>query len=141
MSRPPENKGCDVNDLDNVVALLPEEAVRLDHDQLEVLVAQMGPVGADHLVSHAMEELAVLLARLVRICRATGSAEEFKTSVRALVAIAQQVGMTRLARVGRDLLVLADGHDGLAFAAVMARLARVGERSLNAVWDLQDMRV
>ncbi len=126
--------------MDNVLQLNPEEPVRLDRDQLEVLVTQMGPVGADHLVSHAMEELAVLLARLNRLHRA-GACPEMHAAVKALVAIAQQVGMTKLARVGRDLLYVLGLGDGLALSAVMARLGRIGESSLMAVWDLQDMRV
>lgn len=125
--------------MDNVLQLNPEEPVRLDRDQLEVLVTQMGPVGADHLVSHAMEELAVLLARLNRLQRA-GAYPEMHAAAKALVAIAQQVGMTKLARVGRDLLYVLGLGDGLALSAVMARLGRIGESSLMAVWDLQDMR-
>ncbi len=126
--------------MDNVLQLNPEEPVRLDRDQLEVLVTQMGPVGADHLVSHAMEELAVLLARLNRLQRA-GAYPEMHAAIKALVAIAQQVGMTKLARVGRDLLYVLGLGDGLALSAVMARLGRIGESSLMAVWDLQDMRI
>ncbi len=127
-------------DVENVLVMKPEEPVRLDRDQLEILVMQMGPVGADHLVSHAMEELAVLLARMERQFRA-GALEELRPGAKALVAIAQQVGMTALARVGRDLLGLIDSRDSAAFAAVAARLVRIGERSLLAVWDLQDIRV
>jgi len=41
-----------------------EEQVRLDRDQLEVLILQLGAAGADQLVSHAMEEMAVLLAKV-----------------------------------------------------------------------------
>ena len=124
----------------NIVQLRLEEPVRLDQDQLEMLVLQMGPQGADQMVSHAMEELAVMMARLERHHR-NGDLHKVQEGVKGLVAIAQKVGMTTLARVGRDVLFLMDGHDSAAYAAALARLVRIGESSLVAVWDLQDMRI
>lgn len=47
--------------------------------------------------------------------------------------------MTTLARVARDVAELCQADDSAALSAAMARLTRVGERSLIAVWDLQDM--
>ncbi len=123
-----------------IIHLRPEEPVRLDRDQLELLVLQMGPVGADQLVGHAMEELAVLLARLERHHR-SGAIAEVEQAVKGLIAIARQTGMTTLARIGRDVLSLIDSHDGPAYCAALARLVRAGESSLVAVWDLQDMTV
>ena len=124
----------------NIVHLRLEEPVRLDRDQLEILVLQMGPQGADQLVNHAMEELAILMARLERHHQ-DGTLEEVQTGVKALVAIAQKIGMTTLARVGRDVLTLITGHDSNAYCAALARLVQIGESSLVAVWDLQDMRI
>ncbi|HFQ15792.1 MAG TPA: hypothetical protein ENK41_05495 [Rhodobacteraceae bacterium] len=126
--------------MDNIAFLRLEEPVRLDRDQLEVLVLQMGPAGADQVVGQAMEEIAVLLARLERRHR-ENAADEVATGVRSLVAIAQQVGMTTLARVGRDVLSLIGGPDSNAYCAAFARMIRIGETSLVAVWDLQDMRI
>ncbi|MCB1338182.1 MAG: hypothetical protein KDK10_12270, partial [Maritimibacter sp.] len=64
-----------------------------------------------------------------------------QASVRGLIAVAQQVGMTTLARVGRDVLELSQSYDAAAFGATVARLGRIGESSLMAVWDLQDLSV
>ena len=47
--------------------------------------------------------------------------------------------MTTLARVARDVLRPAPSHDAAALGATLARLVRIGERSLMAVWDLQDL--
>ena len=123
-----------------VLRLQHSEPVRLDRSQLEVLYQSLGPVGADKVVNHALEDLAVALARASEEYRA-GEIEPLRASVRSLVAVAQQVGMTLLARVGRDVLVLSSGDDGAAFAATMARLERIGEGSLVAVWDLQDLSI
>jgi len=122
------------------VHLRLEEPVRLDQDQLEILVLQVGPQGADQLVGHAMEELAVLMARLERH-HLDGAFDEVRAGVKALVSIAQKIGMTTLARVGRDVLYLIEGHDSAAYCAALARLVRIGESSLVAVWDLQDVTV
>lgn len=124
----------------NIVKLRMDEPVRLDQDQLELLVLQMGPHGADRLVSNAMEELAVLLARAERH-HLDGSVDALRDAIKALVAIAQKVGMTTLARVARDVLYLTAGQDSAAYCAALARLMRIGESSLVAVWDLQDMRI
>ncbi len=116
------------------------EAVRLDQSQLEVLYQSLGAVGADKVVNHALEELASSLMRVGTQYRA-GEIDELRTSIRGVIAAAQQVGMTLLARVGRDVLELSHGYDATAFAATMARLERIGESSLVAVWELQDMSI
>jgi hypothetical protein len=43
--------------------------------------------------------------------------------------------MLKLARVARDVAELAHGRDVAALGAVMARLDRIGDRSIIAVWD------
>ena len=124
----------------SVTALQPVEPVRLDRDQLEVLYRQLGPVGADKVVNHALEELAALLSQLPVDYRA-GRLGQVASGARALAAVAQQVGMTTLARVARDAAGLSVGHNGAALGAVVARLERIGDRSLVAVWDLADLSV
>lgn len=123
-----------------ILRLQHSETVRLDQSQLDVLYQSLGPVGADKVVNHALEDLAVTLTRAGEQYRA-GEIEALRLTVRALVAVAQQVGMTVLARVGRDVLDLSRTYDAPAFAATMARLERVGEASLVAVWDLQDLSI
>ena len=123
-----------------VYNLTHEESVRLDRSQLEVLYHSLGPIGADKVVNHALEEIAVSLSRATKEYR-EGRLDDLRGSVRGLIAVAQQVGMTTLARVGRDVQDLASSHDAAAFGAAMARLERIGESSLVAVWDLQDLSV
>ena len=59
----------------------------------------------------------------------------------ALVPAADRVGMATLARVARDALYCIETGDAVAMAAVLARLARAGERSVAEVWELRDMSV
>lgn len=119
----------------SVAMLIPAETVALDRDQLEVLYRQLGPVGADKIVTHALEELAGHLTEMpVDYC--AGRFEELRARGRALAAVAQQVGMTKLARVARDLADLATSQDAPALGAVVARLERIGDGSMAAVWDI-----
>ncbi|MGH1367882.1 MAG: hypothetical protein ACRBCL_04640 [Maritimibacter sp.] len=117
-----------------------EESVRLDRDQIEVLYRQLGPVGADKVVNHALEELAVMLSRIGKQYRESEFDALF-SGARALAAVAQQIGMILLARVARDVEQLARSGDDVALGAVVARLERIGDQSLVAVWDTQDLSV
>lgn len=123
-----------------VLKLAYDESVRLDRSQIEVLYQSLGPVGADKVVNHALEEISVTLTQVTRQYH-EARLDDLRISVRALIAVAQQVGMMTLARVARDVLELSATHDGAAFGATVARLARIGESSLLAVWDLQDLSV
>lgn len=124
----------------SVLRLKCEEPVRLDRSQLEILYQSLGPVGADKVVGHALEELGQALATASRHYR-EGEITPLRDEMRAIVALSQQVGMTLLARVARDALELSNTYDAAAFGATMARLERIGEGSLVAIWDLQDLSV
>ncbi len=117
-----------------------KETVGLDQGQLEALFLQHGPVGADKIVNQALEDLAVGLSQLRKSFKA-GQTDDMKRDIRTLIGIANQLGMTKLARIGRDALTLTDLNNPAACHAVLDRLNRVGEGSLIAVWDLQDMSV
>lgn len=113
------------------------EQIALDQDRLGALCQQLGAAGAEEVVARALEELTGRLSR----CEETFGAGEWgqlRRNGRAIVAIAEQLGMMLLARVARDLTQALDRGDGTALAAILCRLARVGERSLGALWDLQE---
>ena len=124
--------------LERVTVLQTTEYVRVDADRLAQLYAQLGERGAEDVVCRAMEELAARLAHADQQYRASDQAG-LRKNARSLVAIAEQVGMQLLARVARDVTICIDVGDPVAQGAVLARLVRVGERSLFAVWDLQDL--
>jgi len=126
--------------MQQIAMLVFEEKVRLESDRLAELYAQLGETGAQDVVCRAMEELAVRLARIdeaFRSCKLTA----LRKGAKGLIGIAEQVGMQRLADVARDVCACAEGPDPVALGATMARLQRVGDRSLTAVWDLQDLSV
>lgn len=120
--------------------LIHEEPIRLDPDSLESLYAQLGPAGAENVVCRAMEELALRLADLATLHRA-GRLPELSRVARSLIAIAEQVGLEGFARVAGDVAQCANAADTVALGATICRLERIGDRSLTAVWDMQDPQV
>lgn len=120
--------------------LAQSEAVRLDPDRLGALYSQMGEAGAEDVICRAVEELAIRLAQCERHFR-QAKWPDLRKCVRSLVAIADQIGMNMLSRVAMDVTVAIDQKDRVATASTLARLLRIGQRSLTAIWDLQDMSV
>ncbi len=123
-----------------VATLVQAEKVRLDQDQLTALYRQLGHAGAEDVVCRAIEELAVRLSHCERLWRQDDH-PALRKSARSLIAIAEQIGMNTLARVAGDVTNAVDAGDAAAVAATLYRLIRIGERSLTAVWDLQDLSV
>ena len=66
-------------------------------------------------------------------------ADRLARVLRALVATSDHIGMATLARVGRDVLACLHRADVVALMSTHARLMRVGDRSIRAIWDLEDL--
>ena len=126
--------------MEHVLKIRIKETVHVDHDRLGALYAQLGEAGAEDVVCRAMEELALRLSHCSRLHEARQWADLRKCS-RSLIAISEQIGMLVLARVAEDVIETIDAEDGPATAATLARLLRIGEQSLTAIWDLQDITI
>jgi hypothetical protein len=74
-----------------------------------------------------------------RIASAAGGSTRPPNCARSLIAIAEQIGMSDLARVAGDVTATCDSEDGVAQAATLFRMIRMGDRSLTAVWNLRDL--
>ena len=129
-----------VRDVNSISHLVQQEPANLDHDQLGALYSQLGAIGAEDVLRRAMEELALRLSHAEKLYRQHEEAE-LRKSVRSLTAIADQIGMSKLVDVAEDVARVIDQGDQVALAATLARLMRVGESSLTAIWDLQDLTV
>ncbi len=120
--------------------LKPDETGRLDASVLGELYLELGEAGAQNVVTRAMEDLTQRLTDADQMYR-DGDFLDLRKTVRATVAVAEQIGMRSLARCAQDVVACIDAGDPVALAAVLARLMRIGERSLNAVWDLQGLSI
>lgn len=123
-----------------VVALMHEEGVRLDAARLVGLVTRMGDAGAERLVARTLERMEECLTRL-EDGYADGNLRVISREAGKLEALATEVGMTSLARVTGDMSSCAARGDMVAFAATIARLRRIADRSLGAMGALRDSAV
>ncbi|WP_172977991.1 MULTISPECIES: hypothetical protein [unclassified Roseovarius] len=126
--------------MERITLLNQTEVAQLDQGRLEQLYLQLGEAGAEDVVCRALEELAVRLSHTER-CYRSDRVQDMRKSARSLIAIAEQVGMSKLARVARDVTQSIDLHDRVAIAATLSRLLRIGETSLHEIWDVQDYSV
>lgn len=117
-----------------------DEVIRIDSDRLTDLYVELGEAAAEDVICRAMEELAVRLSHAERMYR-EADVELLRKSVRSMAAIADQIGLHLLARVARDVTATIDRADMIALAATLARLLRIGDRSLTAIWDTRDLSV
>jgi hypothetical protein len=129
-----------VSKVTNITQLRLSENVKVDHDRLDALYSEMEQAAAEDMVCRAMEELALRMAQCDRFYRASDFDGLCKAS-RSLIAIADQIGMTVMARVARDVSDCAKSQNPVPLAATLARLMRTGEESLTAIWDLQDVTI
>lgn len=124
--------------MDDIINIRVTEQIQLDQVRLGTLYAQLGEAGAGNVISRAMEELAVRLAQCDTLWRARNLVQ-LRKHARSLIAIADQIGMHRLAQVAGDVTACLDNEDEVAVAATLSRMLRTGERSLSAIWAMEDL--
>lgn len=112
--------------------------MELDSDKLGALYAELGQAQADGIVCRALEELANRLS-LIERCYYKGDRPGLAKAAKGLIGIADQIGMQGLGQTARNVSELAQGSDDPALSAALARLVRMGDRSLTTIWEAQDM--
>lgn len=123
--------------LEHVTLLRQDETVRLDPARVHDLFLQLGDRAAEDLVCRGLEEMAARLAHVER-CHRRGRVEEMRRTARGLATVSDQLGMTLLGRVARSVIACSGDGDDVALSATLARLLRIGERSLAKFWDGRD---
>lgn len=114
------------------------ERVALDRGPIEEMCQVLGVEQAERIVGSAMEDLAVWISRADPMWR-RGEAEELGRLAQRIAPVAERLGMPLLASVSGQLRGLCGGADRVALAAVASRMVRLGESSLVAIWELQDV--
>ena len=122
-----------------ITELAPEEPARFNPDCLEELCLKIGEVRAEAEVALALHRISELLPTLEEMLNKDASA--FALAIDQVCKDADLIGMATLARVARAVKDSHSNANHVALAATMARLDRVGERSIHAVWDLEDLSV
>ncbi|MCT4611033.1 MAG: hypothetical protein N4A70_17755 [Pelagimonas sp.] len=112
----------------------------MDHEQIELLCKDLGPYAAEDVICRAMEELAQRLCQ-IQDQALNGPRDDLTKGLRALSAIAEQIGLNSLKSVAFDVINCIELGDRVAEAATLARLARTGERSLTELWELNEFTI
>jgi len=123
--------------VEQVLLLRHSEQAEVDKDQLAELYAQLGQDSAEGVVCRAMEEISARINR-IEAHFIEQDLDAVAKTVRSIVAMADQLGMHKLSRVAKDFQTAFNRHDIAAMAAVLARLLRVGETSLESIWTTDE---
>ena len=124
----------------NLAELQVEERVRFDPSKLEALCHELGEEGAERVIAHGFEQIALKVARIKAFAQA-GAIDELLKVSRSLARVARRIGMETLAEVAHDVRRSASRGDPVALAATLARLGRIGDHSVNAIWTLEDISI
>lgn len=111
------------------------ERVTIDRDRMSRLCRRLGPVAAQSFVELALEELAFWLYH----CRSSDDAEAQRTAAGRVDRLARMTGLVSVAEVACQLADPRPSVSAEARAAIAARLTRLGERSILALWDGDDI--
>lgn len=121
-----------------VTQLHIEEPAQFNPDALEKLCQRIGETRAEAEVARALERISSTVIALPAIASEPDQ-KLLAMTLRSLVRDADLIGMATLARVARNVQACLGSGDERSYAATLARLQRVGERSIHAVWELEDV--
>ena len=121
-----------------VTTLTPREVVRQDVEAIAVIYRNLGAPTAEKMVTRALGELALTMARLAETVREQDLRNVADHLLR-LSRLADDLGLVSLAEVARDSRLCLKRSDSTAFSAVWARLVRVAERSLSSNPGMADL--
>ncbi len=113
------------------------EPVELQSEKVESLYSRLGKREAEDLICRATEKIAQHIRNLCESADQTDTAQLVR-SARIVAELSEHVGLTDLSRVASDVTECLLRCDSAAISATSARLGRLGERSLLAIWELQD---
>ncbi len=117
-----------------------EEGVRVDADRIVAIFSEVDRRQGEQALAHTIAKLSARLAAIERDA-ARGDREALIQGLGRLIGLAEGSGMVTMARVARHVQETARVGDETARAATLARLRRIGVRSLAAVRDLRDLTV
>ncbi len=122
----------------HISELRPSEAVLLNGDRLEEICRDLGYRGGEAAISTTLEDLAGLLSQ-ARSFWEQDDLSALDLCAGQVVRLSDRVGMAGLSRSARNVRDLCGRPDAVALAATVARMRRIGEQSLLAIWDRQDL--
>ena len=124
----------------NVMALVPVERMRQDAEPIAAIYRNLGVQAAEQVVARALAELASVADEVIEQVRLQDTAA-LPRSLRRLQRLSENMGLVSLGTVAQDAAICFAVDDGIAFAAVLARLQRVMERTFSPQRAIADLSV
>ena len=121
----------------NVLALVPAERLRQDAEPIAAIYRNLGVQAAEQVVARALAELALVADEVIEQVRLQDQAA-LPRSLRRLQRLSENMGLVSLGTIAQDAAICLSERDDIAFAAVLARLQRVMERTFSPRADLAD---
>ncbi|MEP5762488.1 MAG: hypothetical protein ABJ327_24855 [Litoreibacter sp.] len=126
--------------MSNVRKLVINEIVVLDALKLTELCVAKGEAGAEALVGDVIERLSIEL-NLVEQAYIAQDLSTLVTHAKALIPLANQIGMTTFAKVTEDVVQCARAAEIMPLAATLSRLVRIADKSLTTLWDMENITI
>jgi hypothetical protein len=123
-----------------VLELRQSERVIIDAQRMELLFIRHGARGAEAMVMDTVEDISDRLAE-IEACYRANRLDGIPERAQRVSRLSSDIGLTSLARVARDLGISARGGDMVAYRAIWERLVRIGDRSLEQVWNLPGLQM
>jgi hypothetical protein len=124
----------------NVLALVPNERLRQDAEPIAAIYRNLGVQAAEQVVARALAELSSVAQEVVEQVRLQDKVGLPRT-LRRLQRLSENMGLVSLGAIAQDTAICLAEDDGIAFAAVFARLQRVMERTFPPQQGLADLSV
>lgn len=115
-----------------------DEGICMDAERLVLVYCGRSKREAEELLQRGVEDLTSRVTEIQRHFD-EGDGPTLVRSARLAARMADKLGMTSFTTVARDLIVATEAADRPAQAATLARLLRIVDRSVTAIWDLRDM--
>ncbi|MDO5620217.1 MAG: hypothetical protein Q4G24_01965 [Paracoccus sp. (in: a-proteobacteria)] len=122
--------------MSNVAALAIDEPVRVDARRVDDIVCELGELAARNVIGLALEQMALTL-HMLDTAQRDGELTQIVTQADRLAQLAWQVGLVSLSGIAIDAGECVRQGNHAALAAVLARLMRVGNRSLTEIWEVR----
>lgn len=123
-----------------ITRLEPSDSITVDHAVVSALFRTHGAIVAEDLlmdhVTALTEGIAALDSRI-----AASSAHGMIDKLRALAALAGQIGLASLAQALGAVAQATQAGNSTALPALWDRVKRIGDRSLVMLWDLPQLRM
>jgi hypothetical protein len=124
----------------NVLALVPIERLRQDAEPIAAIYRNLGVQAAEQVVARALGELPGVANEVIEQVRLQDQVALPRT-LRRLQRLSENMGLVSLGMIAQDAALCLAENDGIAFAAVLARLQRVMERTFSPQQTVADLSV